>query len=135
MISSCRGGHTLRTALPTALAAGTVLCAVNRGAILIAGEASTGTWVRTHGNQLPAAIPRCQHRLPRRPPPPSSPRPPAQTLRYAHTAPRGEIKRYDAGHFDFYVGEAFEALIRDQVEFLTRQLNSALPQDQSSDVR
>ena len=61
--------------------------------------------------------------------------PPAQTLRYAHTAPRGEIKRYDAGHFDFYLGEAFEALVRDQVEFLTRQLNSALPQDQSSDVR
>jgi uncharacterized protein len=61
--------------------------------------------------------------------------PPAQTLRYAHTAPRGEIKRYDAGHFDFYLGEAFEALVRDQVEFLTRQLNSALSQDQSSDVR
>jgi len=31
--------------------------------------------------------------------------PPAHTLRYAHTAPRGEIKRYDAGHFDFYLGE------------------------------
>jgi uncharacterized protein len=48
--------------------------------------------------------------------------PPAQTLRYARTAPRGEIKRYDAGHFDFYLGEPFEALVRDQVEFLTRQL-------------
>jgi uncharacterized protein len=51
--------------------------------------------------------------------------PPTQTLRYARTAPRGEIKRYDAGHFDFYLGEAFEALVRDQVEFLTRQLNPA----------
>jgi fermentation-respiration switch protein FrsA (DUF1100 family) len=49
--------------------------------------------------------------------------PPAQTLRYAHTAPRGEIKRYDAGHFDFYLGEPFEALVRDQVEFLTRHLH------------
>lgn len=49
--------------------------------------------------------------------------PPAQTLRCARTAPRGEIKRYDAGHFDFYTGEAFEALVRDQVEFLTRQLH------------
>ena len=49
--------------------------------------------------------------------------PPAQTLRYARTAPRGEIKQYDAGHFDFYVGEAFEALVRDQVEFLTRHLH------------
>ncbi|TDO44253.1 serine aminopeptidase S33 family [Kribbella sp. VKM Ac-2527] len=48
--------------------------------------------------------------------------PPAQTIRYARTAPRGEIKRYDAGHFDFYLGDPFEALIRDQLEFLTRQL-------------
>jgi dienelactone hydrolase len=48
--------------------------------------------------------------------------PPAQTLRYARTAPQGEMKRYDAGHFDFYLGEPFEALVRDQVEFLTRQL-------------
>jgi len=51
--------------------------------------------------------------------------PPVQTLRYARTAPRGEIKRYDAGHFDFYTGEAFETLVRDQVEFLTRQLHPA----------
>jgi uncharacterized protein len=51
--------------------------------------------------------------------------PPAQTLRYAHTAPRSEIKRYDAGHFDFYLGEPFEELVRDQVEFLTRQLQPA----------
>jgi dienelactone hydrolase len=49
--------------------------------------------------------------------------PPAQTLRYARTAPRGEIKRYDAGHFDFYLGEPFEALVRDQVEFLSRHLH------------
>ncbi|MEU1481222.1 alpha/beta fold hydrolase [Streptomyces sp. NPDC005760] len=48
--------------------------------------------------------------------------PPAQTLRYARTAPKGEIKRYDAGHFDFYTGETFEVLVRDQIEFLTRQL-------------
>lgn len=51
--------------------------------------------------------------------------PPAQTLRYARTAPRGEIKRYDAGHFDFYHGEPFEELVRDQIEFLTRQLQPA----------
>jgi len=49
--------------------------------------------------------------------------PPAQTLQYAQTAPFGEIKRYDAGHFDFYLGEPFEALVRDQVEFLSRQLH------------
>jgi dienelactone hydrolase len=51
--------------------------------------------------------------------------PPAQTLRYARTAPQGEIRRYDAGHFAFYLGEPFEALVRDQVEFLTRQLQPA----------
>ncbi|MFD3620583.1 alpha/beta hydrolase [Streptomyces sp. NPDC058676] len=51
--------------------------------------------------------------------------PPAQTLRYAGTAPRGEIKRYDAGHFDFYTGETFEELVRDQTEFLARQLHPA----------
>ena len=51
--------------------------------------------------------------------------PPAQTLRFARTAARGEIKRYDAGHFDFYLGAPFEALVRDQVEFLTRQLHPA----------
>jgi uncharacterized protein len=61
--------------------------------------------------------------------------PPAQTLRYARTAPRGEIKRYDAGHFDFYIGEVFEALVSDQVEFLTLQLKPALPQEQLCDVR
>jgi dienelactone hydrolase len=48
--------------------------------------------------------------------------PPEQTLRYALTAPRGEIMRYDAGHFDFYLGEPFEALVDDQIEFLARQL-------------
>lgn len=51
--------------------------------------------------------------------------PPAQTLRYASTAPQGEIKRYDAGHFDFYTGDTFEALVGDQIEFLTRQLAPA----------
>ena len=51
--------------------------------------------------------------------------PPAQTLRYARTAPRGEIKRYDAGHFDFYLGDAFEELVEDQLEFLTRHLEPA----------
>lgn len=51
--------------------------------------------------------------------------PPAETVQYALTAPFGEIKRYDAGHFDFYLGEPFETLVRDQAEFLTRQLHPA----------
>jgi hypothetical protein len=39
-------GHTLRTAAPTALVVGTILCAVNQGATQIAGQATTGTWLR-----------------------------------------------------------------------------------------
>jgi uncharacterized protein len=51
--------------------------------------------------------------------------PPEQTLRYARTAPHGEIKTYDAGHFAFYLGEPFEELVADQTEFLTRHLAPA----------
>lgn len=50
--------------------------------------------------------------------------PPEQTLRYARTAPYGEIKTYEAGHFAFYLGEPFEQLAADQVEFLTRHLDA-----------
>ena len=48
--------------------------------------------------------------------------PPEQTLRYARTAPHGEIKTYEAGHFEFYLGEPFEQLVTDQTEFLNRHL-------------
>jgi dienelactone hydrolase len=51
--------------------------------------------------------------------------PPEQTLRYARTAPRGEIKTYEAGHFAFYLGEPFEELVTDQIDFLTRHLKEA----------
>ncbi len=46
--------------------------------------------------------------------------PATATLRYARTAPHGEIKTYDAGHFEIYLGEAFERVVGDQIEFLTR---------------
>lgn len=45
-------GHTLRTAIPTALIVGTVLCAVNQGATLVAGQVTAGTWVRMVINYL-----------------------------------------------------------------------------------
>jgi fermentation-respiration switch protein FrsA (DUF1100 family) len=51
--------------------------------------------------------------------------PPEIALRYAATAPRGEVKRYPVGHFDIYVGEPFEAAVRDQTEFLARHLGVA----------
>jgi fermentation-respiration switch protein FrsA (DUF1100 family) len=43
-------------------------------------------------------------------------------LRYAATAPRGEVKRYPVGHFDIYLGEPFEHAVADQTEFLVRHL-------------
>ncbi|HUS21409.1 MAG TPA: alpha/beta hydrolase [Aeromicrobium sp.] len=48
--------------------------------------------------------------------------PPAETLAYARTAPKGEIKTYDVGHFDIYRGAPFDAVVADQVDFLTRHL-------------
>lgn len=42
------------------------------------------------------------------------------TLRHASRAPRHEIKHYADGHFEIYVGEAFERVVRDQLEFLKR---------------
>ncbi|CAM2759469.1 alpha/beta hydrolase [Skermania piniformis] len=44
------------------------------------------------------------------------------TQRYAAQAPRGEIKLYDTGHFDIYVGEWFERNVADQIDFLTRHV-------------
>lgn len=41
------------------------------------------------------------------------------TLRHAGRAPRGEVKLYADGHFDIYVGEAFERVVADQIDFLT----------------
>jgi len=48
--------------------------------------------------------------------------PPAPALQMAQNAPRGEIVRYPIGHFDIYVGEAFERAVGDQVAFLERVL-------------
>jgi len=42
------------------------------------------------------------------------------TLRYANTAPRGEVKLYPEGHFDIYLGDAFERVLSDQIDFLHR---------------
>ena len=44
------------------------------------------------------------------------------TKKYVEQAPRGEVKVYDAGHFDIYVGEWFERNVRDQLEFLARHV-------------
>ena len=48
--------------------------------------------------------------------------PAGPTLLHARRAPQGEIKRYPDGHFDIYVGEAFERVVKDQIEFLRRRV-------------
>ncbi len=42
------------------------------------------------------------------------------TLSHAKRTPRKEIKRYDYGHFDIYIGDAFEHVVQDQINFLKR---------------
>lgn len=48
---------------------------------------------------------------------------PAQaTLRHCAEAPRGEVRLYDRGHFDIYVGAGFEEAVADQIDFLGRHV-------------
>lgn len=47
---------------------------------------------------------------------------PELVLKASKQAPRAEVKRYPIGHFDIYVGEAFERAVADQTEFLSRHL-------------
>ena len=51
--------------------------------------------------------------------------PSGPTRRYAATAPRGQIKLYPEGHFEIYVGDAFERVVADQLDFLEKNLKTA----------
>jgi hypothetical protein len=46
--------------------------------------------------------------------------PAGPTKRYAARAPRGESLLYSEGHFDIYVGAAFEKVVADQLAFMQR---------------
>jgi uncharacterized protein len=48
--------------------------------------------------------------------------PPEPARKAARRAPRGELREYPAGHFDVYVGDLFERVVGDEVEFLGRHL-------------
>ena len=48
--------------------------------------------------------------------------PSGPTLKYAAQAPQGVIKKYSDGHFDVYVGDAFERVVADQIQFLRQHL-------------
>ena len=55
--------------------------------------------------------------------------PPQPAVAAALRAPRGELRRYDAGHFDVYRGELYEQVMSDQLGFLARNgLTDALTQ-------
>lgn len=45
-------GHTVRTASPVAVVVGTVLSAVNQGAVVVGGDATVGTWLRVAFNYV-----------------------------------------------------------------------------------
>lgn len=46
--------------------------------------------------------------------------PTKMTLRHAKRTPHKEIKLYSYGHFEIYVGDAFEHVVKDQIDFLKR---------------
>lgn len=46
--------------------------------------------------------------------------PSGPTLKHVRKAPRGIVKTYPEGHFDIYVGQAFERVVADQIDFLHR---------------
>jgi len=46
--------------------------------------------------------------------------PPGPAVRMAGRAPRGELRRYPARHFEVYQGEMFTQVVDDQVDFLRR---------------
>ena len=48
--------------------------------------------------------------------------PAGPSRRHAARAPHGEVKLYPEGHFDIYVGDAFERVVADQIAFLDKRL-------------
>ncbi|HET8640176.1 MAG TPA: alpha/beta hydrolase [Solirubrobacterales bacterium] len=51
--------------------------------------------------------------------------PPELGKRAARRAPRGELRLYPGNHFDPFLGETFERVAADQIEFLGRHLDGA----------
>ena len=55
--------------------------------------------------------------------------PAGATARHVAKAPRAEVRHYPIGHFDIYVGEAYEKAVADQTAFLTRTLGVGAARD------
>lgn len=45
------------------------------------------------------------------------------TLRHANRTPQKELKTYSYGHFEIYTGDAFEHVVKDQIDFLKRHVS------------
>jgi len=54
--------------------------------------------------------------------------PAGPTERYARQARRGDVRLYPFGHFEFYLGEAFQTLVQQQTDFLVAHLRPAAQQ-------
>lgn len=52
--------------------------------------------------------------------------PTATAVRYANQAPQGDVRLYNAGHFDFYPSAALKQLLADLTAFLVSHLHPAL---------
>jgi dienelactone hydrolase len=61
--------------------------------------------------------------------------PPKPSVRAAKRAPRSELRSYDGGHFEIYVGGLFERAVADQIAFLRRHLLADAAADAPSGVR
>jgi dienelactone hydrolase len=53
--------------------------------------------------------------------------PASATVRHARTAARHEIHLYPAGHFEIYLGQAFERVVGDQIAFLEHHVPPTPP--------
>lgn len=52
--------------------------------------------------------------------------PPGPTLRHVRKASKAEVRMQPGGHFDIYVGDAFERNVSEQLDFLARHVPTAV---------
>lgn len=69
--------------------------------------------VRAHRIEVPLWVGVCDR---------DSVAPARRTTRLVSRAPRAEVRHYDTGHFDVYLGSWFERAVADQSDFLRRHL-------------
>ncbi|MBP2332059.1 S9 family peptidase [Corynebacterium freneyi] len=58
--------------------------------------------------------------------PPATLAPPGPTLRHVRKASKAEVRMQPGGHFDIYVGNAFERNVSEQLDFHARHVPTAV---------